>query len=505
MEPIFQDRREAGRQLAQALAQRGYAGEGLIVVGIPRGGLLVAAGVARALRAPLEVLLPRRLRSAANPELAIGAVLGDAPPLLDDALLRATGTTEAYLEQELREQRAEIARRERLYRGDRPFPDLRGRTVILIDDGIATGLTFQAALQGLRRQGAARLVAAVPVAPQASLEPLRGLADEVVCLATPEPFLMVSVWYREFGQSSDEEIAALLRQREAPTVDAGAAPTDACQERPVTLPVGAARLPGALTVPASAKAVVVFAHGSGSGRHSPRNAFVARVLQEAGFAALLFDLLEEAEAADRENVFDIDLLAERLLGATAWLRAQPVMRDLLVCYLGASTGAAAALQAAARAPEGVAAVVSRGGRPDLAAAFLPQVRAPTLLIVGGNDEPVIGLNEAAWGLLGGPSELVVVPGAGHVFEEPGTLEEVARLARDWFLRCIEGDRAVEAAPPKRTIAIPLTREQQLAIAAATGMMVGVLEIDAEALEAGELPWAQIPGLASATETESRQR
>jgi putative phosphoribosyl transferase len=179
---------------------------------------------------------------------------------------------------------------------------------------------------------------------------------------------------------------------------------------------------------------VAFAHGSGSGRFSPRNQFVARVLQEAGLATLLLDLLEEEEAEDREKVFDIELLAERLQSAADWLRQEPATSALHLGYFGASTGAGAALLAAARDPASVAAVVSRGGRPDLAMDHLPSVQAPTLLIIGGNDDVVIELNEQALRRLRCPKELAVIPGATHLFEEPGALEEVARLAKEWFVR-----------------------------------------------------------------------
>jgi putative phosphoribosyl transferase len=179
---------------------------------------------------------------------------------------------------------------------------------------------------------------------------------------------------------------------------------------------------------------VSFAHGSGSGRFSPRNQFVARVLEEAGLATLLLDLLEEEEAQDRNKVFDIELLAERLRSAADWLSRTPATSGLRVGYFGASTGAGAALVAAARAPAAVGAVVSRGGRPDLAHAYLHAVRAPTLLIVGGNDDVVIDLNEQALQLLQCPKDLVIIPGATHLFEEPGTLDEVARLAKEWFIR-----------------------------------------------------------------------
>ncbi len=205
-------------------------------------------------------------------------------------------------------------------------------------------------------------------------------------------------------------------------------------ERPVEIPSGRRRLSGILHVPRGAAGVVAFAHGSGSGRFSPRNQFVARVLQEAGLATLLLDLLEEEEAEDREKVFDIELLAERLQSAADWLRQEPATSALRLGYFGASTGAGAALVAAAREPAAVGAVVSRGGRPDLAKDHLPSVRAPTLLIVGGSDDVVIELNEQALRLLRCHKELVIIPGATHLFEEPGTLEEVSRLAKDWFVR-----------------------------------------------------------------------
>ncbi len=205
-------------------------------------------------------------------------------------------------------------------------------------------------------------------------------------------------------------------------------------ERQVVIPSGRRRLNGILRVPAGAEGVVAFAHGSGSGRFSPRNQFVAHALEEGGLATLLLDLLEEEEAEDREKVFDIELLAERLQSAADWLSREPETAALRLGYFGASTGAGAALVAAARNPAAVGSVVSRGGRPDLAQEDLPAVQAPTLLIVGGRDDVVIELNEQALRLLRCPKEMVIVPGATHLFEEPGTLEEVARLAREWFVR-----------------------------------------------------------------------
>lgn len=204
----------------------------------------------------------------------------------------------------------------------------------------------------------------------------------------------------------------------------------------VKIKEGRITLDGVFGLPADPSGVVVFAHGSGSGRLSPRNNFVARHLQQVGLATLLLDLLTEEEADDRRKVFDIDLLADRLLLAKHWVETEERTRVLPIGYFGASTGAGAALQAAAREPSNVKAIVSRGGRPDLAEPYLPSVTAPTLLIVGGHDEPVIEMNQAAYDLLICEKKLIIVPGATHLFEEPGTLEQVAEQAGKWFSRCL---------------------------------------------------------------------
>jgi putative phosphoribosyl transferase len=194
-------------------------------------------------------------------------------------------------------------------------------------------------------------------------------------------------------------------------------------------PVG---LEGLLGLPPETRALILFAHGSGSGRLSPRNNYVATALRRAGLATLLFDLLTEREAADRKNVFDTELLAERLLAATRWTHEQAAIRDLPLGYFGASTGAAAALVAAARSELAIGAIVSRGGRPDMAGPALSEVRAPTLLIVGGDDVQVLALNRTALARLRCAKKLEIVPGASHLFEEPGTLDAVIDLARQWF-------------------------------------------------------------------------
>lgn len=214
-------------------------------------------------------------------------------------------------------------------------------------------------------------------------------------------------------------------------------------DAPREVRLGPSGLPGLLRLPEEARGIVLFAHGSGSGRFSPRNNRVAAALAEAGLASLLFDLLHEAEAADRGNVFDIGLLAERLGLATDWAAAEPSLAALPIGYFGASTGAAAALVAAAARPGLVRAVVSRGGRPDLAGPQLAAVRTPTLLIVGSLDHGVIELNEAAYRTLACEKALRLVPGATHLFEEPGTLERVVELARDWLLAHLPRRQAKE--------------------------------------------------------------
>jgi putative phosphoribosyl transferase len=217
------------------------------------------------------------------------------------------------------------------------------------------------------------------------------------------------------------------------------------EERLVRVAAGAVMLEGNLSLPKGAGGIVLFAHGSGSSRHSPRNRYVARLLNQAKLATLLVDLLtSDEEAIDMRTAelrFDIGLLAERLAAVTDWLTQYRDTRHLRIGYFGASTGAAAALVAAAERPDVVGAVVSRGGRPDLAGPALARVRAPTLLIVGGNDFPVIDLNRAALTHLRCEKQLVIVPGATHLFEEPGALDEVARLAREWFERHLKQQHA----------------------------------------------------------------
>jgi putative phosphoribosyl transferase len=426
----YRNRTEAGRRLAAEL--REYADRpDLLVLALPRGGVPVGYEVARALQAPLDVFIVRKLGVPSHPELAMGAIASGGIRVVDRSVLATFGVTEAELAAVAATEGQELERRERRYREGRPPPDVAGRTVILVDDGLATGSTMAAAATALRAQRPARLVVAVPVAAAATCAALRDLVDEIVCAATPEPFLAVGLWYEDFSETTDEEVRELLARAARELPSAGG-------EREIRVEVGGAVLGGTLAVPTGARGVVLFAHGSGSSRHSPRNHYVAEQLRDGGMATLLMDLLtsweEEVDLRTRELRFDIALLAGRVVGAIAWLGREPATRGLPVGLFGASTGAAAALIAAAARPEEVEAVVSRGGRPDLAGPALERVRAPSLFIVGGRDEVVLELNREAMAEMHAPVRLEVVTGASHLFEEPGALEEVARLAGEWFAR-----------------------------------------------------------------------
>ena len=417
---FFVDRRDAGRRLAERL--RYIRGRDLVILGLPRGGVPVAAEVAAALGAPLDVTVVRKLGVPYQPELGMGAIGEDGVRVINDEVVATARVSAAELAEVEARERTELDRRGRLYRGGRRPLDLRGRTVVVVDDGVATGSTARAACQFARAHGAARVVLAVPVAPPGWTARLEDVADELICLDTPGNFFGVGQFYGDFTQITDDQVVTLLERSARP----------AARDDEVEVRAGTVRLGGHLSVPDGAMGTVVFAHGSGSGRHSPRNRFVASVLNQAGLATLLFDLLTEAEGLDRANVFDTVLLADRLGQATRWLREQPGVANLPVGYFGASTGAAAALWAAAEPDARVGAVVSRGGRPDLAGPRLPLVTSPTLLIVGGLDDVVLGLNRQAQAQLHCENRLTVVPGATHLFEEPGTLQAAAELARDWF-------------------------------------------------------------------------
>jgi putative phosphoribosyl transferase len=434
----FRDRVDAGRRLAQHLEH--LRGEDLVVLGLPRGGVPVAFEVADALDAPLDVIVVRKLGLPFQPELAMGAIGEGGFRVVDaDVVTLSRITAEEWRTVEDHE-RGELEKRVARFRRGRPRLDLHGRVAVILDDGIATGSTARVACDVARHLGAAKVVLAAPVAPIDTARNLTSV-DELVCVETPTPFGSVGQWFDDFSPTADDEVIVLLDAAGRRFRDEGRVRAGLDCDLEVEIPAGLVTLHGHLHLPDEPRGVVVFAHGSGSSRHSPRNRFVASALYRGGLGTLLLDLLTPAEERDRARVFDVGLLADRLVAATRWLEARPDTSLARVGYFGASTGAAAALTAAAELGPGIAAVVSRGGRPDLAWERLHLVTAPTLLLVGSQDQAVLDLNRQAQARLDCPNRLVVVEGATHLFEEPGTLAEVAILARDWFVDHLLADLA----------------------------------------------------------------
>lgn len=477
MSILIRDRGEAGVELARELMKYRKRGD-VIVLALPRGGVPVAAEIARALHAPLDLMIVRELGTPGQEELAMGAIASGGARVLNWDIITLCSVTDEAIERVTTRERIELERRMRAYRGKRPWADLEGKRVILVDDGLATGATMRAAIAAVRLQKPAKIVVAVPVAPCDTLAQMHSEADEVACLATPEPFHAIGAWYASFPQLSDDEVRGLLAERweqeQSPAHATAVRPPGRAHDprdesaphearelaaRPfhsseVVVDTGDAALEGLLTIPGPAHGLVVFVHGSGSTRFSIRNRHVAECLNGIGFGTLLFDLLSAAEQefdkSTGELRFDIGLLTRRLTAALEWAVRYPATARLPIGLFGASTGVAAALNVAACRPHRVSAIVSRGGRPDLAEAALARVTAPTLLIVGALDVEVRHLNREAAAALRCEHRLEIVPGATHLFEEPGKLEEVARLARNWFeqhLRGVSATRASNASAP----------------------------------------------------------
>lgn len=422
---IFLNRQQAGKLLAEKLLA--YKKANVIVLGLPRGGVPVAAEIAATLEAPLDVLIVRKLGHPLQPELAVGAVCEDEDPIWNQQILTRSGLEPDDLRGTLKAERKRIQHQIVLFREGRKFPSVTQQTVIVVDDGIATGATVFAAVKFLKKVGAAKVVIAIPVAAASSARRLASQVDEVVVQEIPEDLLSVGQWYEDFTQVSDVEVIEVIKANRKKKV-----PNKKFCE--LEIPIGSVKINGDLTTFPSMKALIIFAHGSGSSRKSPRNQMVAGDLNKAGFGTLLFDLLTDEEAKNKGNVFDIELLSQRLISVTQWVRQQSDLKSVQVGYFGASTGAGAALRAASQLSHSSRpfAIVCRGGRPDLAGEVaLKAVKTPTLLIVGGRDGDVIEMNRGAKSFLA-HSQLSIVPGATHLFEEPGTLEEVSRLSAVWF-------------------------------------------------------------------------
>ena len=321
----FQNRADAGRRLAAEL-------EGVdadVVLALPRGGVPVAAEVADSLELPLDVLVVRKIGVPFQPELGMGAIGEGGVRVVNTELVDALGLRPEDVDRVAAGEAAEVDRRVAAYRGGRPAIPVEGQTVVLVDDGIATGFTARAGIELLREQGAGTVILATPVASPETVEELRAVADEVIAVETPSWFMAIGQWYADFHQVSDHEVTRILdelhvERATGPESEAAAEALEPAQAEDVEIGVNDVRLPAVVSIPTDARGVVLFAHGAGSSRLSPRNTAVAEFLQRGGLATVLFDLLTQAEAADRANVFDIGLLADRLAAATTGSAHEPI-------------------------------------------------------------------------------------------------------------------------------------------------------------------------------------
>jgi putative phosphoribosyl transferase len=427
-EVIYRDRHHAGVVLARELAS--FAEQSPLLIALPRGGIPVGDAVARELRAELDILLVHKFGVPGHPYISGGALASDGSGTINHHALGSFGLSPVTLERAVDKELSELKRLEAELRDGHPPKPVAGRTVVIVDDGVATGTTMHAAVASLRAAGAATVVVAVPVGSRQALLDLEREGVEVICPLRPAGVFAIAQFYEDFAPVSLSFAKEVLRRLESESVPAA-------RSRDVPIPFGDLELAGTLTVPTGARGVIVFVHGSGSNRFSPRNVFVARHLEHLGFATVLLDLLTaEEQAVDRELhelSADVARLAARVVGVLDWLEREPRTRGLAAGLFGASTGAAAALQAVTQRPTRVGALVSRGGRPDLAESALGELRCPTLLIVGNRDHAVVELNERAAEHMQHTSPRIELVQAGHLFEEPGALDRVAALAGDFFL------------------------------------------------------------------------
>jgi putative phosphoribosyl transferase len=419
----FRDRTEAGKKLAEEVARHGF--ERPVVLGIPRGGLPVAAEVARATGGELAAIVARKLGAPGNPELAIGATTADGTYYLDATTARLVGADEAYIEAERARQAREAARREELFDSHRR-PPLAGRVVIVVDDGIATGATAIASVRSVRAAGAARTVLAVPVGPPGTLERLREEADDVICLYADPDFWAVGQYYDEFEQVSDGEVQAILRSF---------TPVGADPSRDFRVASGAVELAGRLVTPGGAGpfAVVIFVHGLGSGKDSPRNVVIAEALADEGIASVLFDLRGHGESGGTRPD-GIAPYVEDVAAVYQWTQRQPEVDPARIALAGSSLGAVIAMHAAALGRVRPRTMVLRA--PPAEPEDFARLSVPSLLLVGSLDPLLSGVSEGA---RRAPAATVsVVPGAGHLFEEEGALEEATRRSVAWLTKTLLG-------------------------------------------------------------------
>lgn len=435
---VFTDRAEAGRMLAELVRDR--VGPDVVVLGLTRGGVPVAFEVARALAAPLDVIVVGRLGVPWRPEVTMGALGEDGARIIDDRVVEAAMVSPREVDAVERGERVRLGERVARLRGDRPPRMLGGWTAVIVDDGLATGASARVACQVARNRGARRIVVAVPVASEEGLRALAPAVDDVVVLQTRDDLPGIGQAYLEFPPTDDDEVACLLMTADGFVVPDGpfgdpetAFPTPAEEK---VFPIGGVPLIGRITVPNHARELVILAHDSSRQRHTARSRYLSRVLTDAGFATLQLDLLTRDEEIHGNRYLAIPRLAGRLHAVTRVLQEDFDRVD----YLGDAVAAAIALEAAAAEDLHIHAVACLSGRPDLVAR-LGAVRAPLLLVVGEQDSAVLRLNVQSAAKLSYPYRLVTIPRAGHRFREPGVLQKAAAEVRAWFLAPGDPDRS----------------------------------------------------------------
>jgi predicted phosphoribosyltransferase/dienelactone hydrolase len=413
----FRDRYDAGEKLAASLEGRGF--EKAVVLGIPRGGVPLATVVARALEGELGVVVARKLGAPGNPELAIGATTAIGVTYVNSEVAAQVGADKRYVEAEERRQVEEAQRREQLFDGSRR-PRMQGRTVIVVDDGIATGATAIAAVRSIKAEGAESVILAIPVGPPETVQRLREEADEVVCLDENPGFWAVGQFYDEFEPVSDDEVRQILDDF---------VPVAADPERRVIIQRDGISLAGILATPAGQGPfpLVIFVHGLGSSKESPRNQVIAENLVNAGIATLLFDLSGHGESSPDARPQLVAYAAD-LEAAFYWARSQPEVRNDLIGIAGSSLGATVAVKALGEGRVRPRTMVLRA--PPIEPEEFSKVHVPSLVLIGSEDPLRSSVQIGVAGNTG--LTLAVVEGASHLFEEPGTLEEALHRTVDWF-------------------------------------------------------------------------
>ncbi|MEP6493306.1 MAG: phosphoribosyltransferase family protein [bacterium] len=459
LRPHFRDRTDAGDALALSLNT--FAGErGVVVLGLARGGVPVARQVAAALGASLGTLVSRKIGVPGIEDVALGAIAEGSRRAVHDAVAWYIGVPADVVDQLAVRERVEIERRVQLYRGGEPLPDLRGRTVILVDDGLATGASLRAAARSVRGKRPKRLIAAVPIATPSGAKEVRPDVDELVSIVTTEEFETVAASYGDYSPVTDDEVLALLGRpaRRAPSsmvndISSRIAPASSSAldpssevERTVEISASGSVLMADLGGPRhvdgdetdGVRGLVILANGGESSRNSYRSRYIAGRLRAGGYATLRVDLLtQDEQCGDRGGADvrrDVEQIAARLSSVCDWAVDEAVHGVDNTILIGASTGAAAVFVTAARRPQQILAVVSRGGRADLAGEALSRVETPSLLIVGAADVDTLRRNNDVLRQLPNGAQLVRIPRAGNTFAEPGALGAVAEHTLKWLDR-----------------------------------------------------------------------